>query len=241
MRKPSPATIIATVALFVALGGAGMAATGGNFILGQSNSADKSSTLSSSVSNGPTLLVGNTGNRPAARFNTNATAAPFVVSNATKVQNLNADLLDGIDSKGFVHGTGGSNAGVLNLNVGPLTTEYALLSIPGLAGLSARCYLSGGHPYSEIFVNDGTGGAEIYVSYASVAFNGDGFIPVAQAFIAGSAKVGDMQGTNGTVTETGTVQINPTTGDTPVATVFYSVMFPTQGSCLLRASYIENG
>jgi len=38
MRKPSPATVIATVALFVALGGVGVAATGGNFILRQSNS-----------------------------------------------------------------------------------------------------------------------------------------------------------------------------------------------------------
>jgi len=32
--------LIALVALFAALGGVGMAATGGNFILGKSNSAD---------------------------------------------------------------------------------------------------------------------------------------------------------------------------------------------------------
>ena len=34
MRKQSPATIIALLALFVALGGVGVAATGDNFILG---------------------------------------------------------------------------------------------------------------------------------------------------------------------------------------------------------------
>jgi hypothetical protein len=39
MRKPSPAMIVALLSLFVALGGVGVAATGGNFILGQSNSA----------------------------------------------------------------------------------------------------------------------------------------------------------------------------------------------------------
>jgi len=39
MRKPTPATIIALASLFVALGGVGVAATGGNFILGQSRQA----------------------------------------------------------------------------------------------------------------------------------------------------------------------------------------------------------
>src|SRR5262245_47552441 len=98
MRKPSPATIIATVALFVALSGAGMAATGGNFILGKQNSADQQSLLSSGVTGGPTLRVTNSGGRPAARFDANANVAPLVVSNATKVESLNADLLDGFDS-----------------------------------------------------------------------------------------------------------------------------------------------
>jgi hypothetical protein len=49
MHKPSPATVIALVALFVALGGVGVAATGGNFILGQSNSADKTTALNVST------------------------------------------------------------------------------------------------------------------------------------------------------------------------------------------------
>src|SRR4051812_1419311 len=38
-RYPSPSLVISLFALLVALGGAGIAATGGNFILGQSNSA----------------------------------------------------------------------------------------------------------------------------------------------------------------------------------------------------------
>jgi Chaperone of endosialidase len=44
-RRPSPALIVALLALFVALGGAGVAATGGNFILGASNTADKTTAL----------------------------------------------------------------------------------------------------------------------------------------------------------------------------------------------------
>src|SRR6266571_904932 len=45
MRVPSPSMVVALAALFVALGGVGVAATGGNFILGQSNSADKTTAL----------------------------------------------------------------------------------------------------------------------------------------------------------------------------------------------------
>ena len=54
MRKPSPAMLVALLALFVALGGIGLAATGGNFILGQSNSADKSTALNVSTLPGST-------------------------------------------------------------------------------------------------------------------------------------------------------------------------------------------
>jgi hypothetical protein len=49
MRKPSPAMIVALAALFVALGGVGVAATGGNFILGQSNSAGSKTSLTAGL------------------------------------------------------------------------------------------------------------------------------------------------------------------------------------------------
>ena len=44
-RRPSPAIVISLLALFIALGGAGYSATGGNFILGRSNSASSQSAL----------------------------------------------------------------------------------------------------------------------------------------------------------------------------------------------------
>jgi hypothetical protein len=102
MRKPSPAMIVALVALFVALGGAGMAATGGNFILGHANSATKTSSLSAPVAGGKALQLtnNNTSNAASTALGLNVAGghAPFSVNSAVKVANLNADTLDGVDS-----------------------------------------------------------------------------------------------------------------------------------------------
>jgi len=110
MRKPSTATIIATVALFVALGGAGMAATGGSFILGQPNTATTNTSLSAPVAGGKTLQVTNNDTSNAASTALGLTVAsghaPFTVNTGIKVTNLNADKLDGIDSTGFLSKTG---------------------------------------------------------------------------------------------------------------------------------------
>ena len=40
MKRPSPALVLSALALFVSLTGFGVAATGSNFILGHSNSAN---------------------------------------------------------------------------------------------------------------------------------------------------------------------------------------------------------
>ena len=99
MRKPSAAMIVALLSLFVALGGAGMAATGGNFILGKFNSADSTTSLSAPVSGGHALNVTNlntaAGSR-ALKLNVASGHAPMTVSSTAKVPNLNADLLDGV-------------------------------------------------------------------------------------------------------------------------------------------------
>jgi hypothetical protein len=49
MRKPSPAMIVALLGVFLGLGGVGIAATGGNFILGQSNTAGAKTSLTAST------------------------------------------------------------------------------------------------------------------------------------------------------------------------------------------------
>ena len=80
--------VIAGAALTVGVGGVGYAATGGTFILGKANYAGATSSLSNS--NGTALNLVSKSGTPALK-----------VSNAVKVADLNADLLDGLDSSSF--------------------------------------------------------------------------------------------------------------------------------------------
>jgi hypothetical protein len=57
-RYPSPSLIVSIIALVIALGGAGYSATGGNFILGQTNTASTPTVLQGPIS-GRTLQVNN--------------------------------------------------------------------------------------------------------------------------------------------------------------------------------------
>jgi hypothetical protein len=87
---PKHATVVAYLALFVALGGSAYAATGGNFILGHANSAGQPTSLN------------NTGSGAALKLTTNnATTPPLAVSNDTKITNLDADELDGLSATAF--------------------------------------------------------------------------------------------------------------------------------------------
>lgn len=114
LHKPSPAMVVALVALVVALGGTTYAATGGNFILGQSNTAGSSSSLTAPIA-GKALQLTNpsTGSGATALGLTVGSGRPPLTTNsATKVDNLNADRLDGHDSSYFlpVFGTAASAA-----------------------------------------------------------------------------------------------------------------------------------
>jgi hypothetical protein len=154
MRKPSPATVIASVALFIVLSGVGYAATGGNFRLGRMNTTDDQTSLTGAAPNpqlrventstdgnargvvglissaaaaaGSAGILGstaatdpgsagvvaqNTGGGPALKAVVNQGAAPLTVNSSTKVTNLNADKLDGLNSTQFVQG-GGSVAAI---------------------------------------------------------------------------------------------------------------------------------
>jgi hypothetical protein len=138
MCKPAPALIISVIAFFVALGGAGMAATGGNFILGKSNSATSTTSLSAPIG-GRALQVSNSSTAAGATALGLTAApghAPFTVNTSTKVANLNADKLDGIDSTGFVKGRGTFLA---NRLVFVPSASKTLLAVPGLGYLYAEC------------------------------------------------------------------------------------------------------
>jgi len=80
-----PALTLAVVALVLGGVGGATAATGGSFLLGKGNAAGQTTTLT------------NTGAGPALSLKTkSSTTPPLAVSNTTRVPNLNADLLDGL-------------------------------------------------------------------------------------------------------------------------------------------------
>jgi hypothetical protein len=101
----SPSIVISLMALFVSLGGAGYAATGGNFILGTPNTATSETSLAASGTTANALKVTNSNTAAGAtplRLVATAGHAPLAVNQTTKVPLLNVDMLDGIDSTGFI-------------------------------------------------------------------------------------------------------------------------------------------
>ncbi|TMJ97529.1 MAG: hypothetical protein E6G67_02615 [Actinobacteria bacterium] len=178
-RRPSPSLVLSSLALFVALSGWGYAATGGNFILGHPNTAGNTSGLSSNVTTGPTLALANTGGKPAARFSANAGIAPLAISNGTKIANLNADRLDGLDSSGFV-----KKAPPISLS-GPggedVLTATNTGNGRGLAGFSDSWQGVYGHSNSNAGVVgestnfDGVYGVSLTATHAAVSAHNDVF------------------------------------------------------------------
>jgi hypothetical protein len=86
--RPAHATVVAYVALFVAMSGTAVAATGGSFVLGRDNTASRTSTLTSRAG-APLSLVAPPGR------------SPLRVDSARRVSLLNADLLDGLHGRAF--------------------------------------------------------------------------------------------------------------------------------------------
>lgn len=84
--RVTPAAVVATTALVIALSGTAVAATGGSFLLGHTNRTTSNTIISNSKG---TALV----------FAAKKGIAPFSVNgDKVKVPSLNADLLDGVDS-----------------------------------------------------------------------------------------------------------------------------------------------
>ena len=117
MRMPRPrhSTIVAYTALFLAMGGTAVAATGGSFILGHANKASQ-----------PTSLK-NTGYGPALKLaNGHGGSAPFTVNgNKHIVPGLNANYLGGHPASYFAKGgtlpSGKSESGMFSAGEGSAT------------------------------------------------------------------------------------------------------------------------
>jgi hypothetical protein len=97
------ANVASLTALFVALGGTTYAATGGKFILGQSNTASSKSTLSAPIADKALTVTNNSTKAGATALGLNVASGhpPFRVNSGTKVANLNADQVDGQESTAF--------------------------------------------------------------------------------------------------------------------------------------------
>lgn len=92
-KSRMPAFVAGAVVALVLGSGTAFAATGGKFILGRSNSATTVTKLTNT--RGTALALGAKSGRPA-----------LTVSNSTKIPNLNADRLDGLDSSAFARTSG---------------------------------------------------------------------------------------------------------------------------------------
>jgi len=99
MRTPTPATILAGTALFVSLGGVGLAANGDNLLLGKINTAASATFLSAPVVGGKSFVIknGDATNPSSTALSLNVASghAPLTVNSRGLVANLNAGLLDG--------------------------------------------------------------------------------------------------------------------------------------------------
>jgi hypothetical protein len=138
-RRLSPSMVVALIALFVALGGVGIAATGGNFILGQANTATTQTSLSASgATTSAALDVTSTSTKAgstALALNVPAGRAPLKVNRSTRIANLNADLLDGVDSTGLLRkGTAETAAVVSAGGVVDVTNTGSTNGVQGRAG-----------------------------------------------------------------------------------------------------------
>lgn len=86
------ALVLSLLAVVIAMSGTAIAATGGSFILGKVN-AEKTMSSLKNTAGIPLSLQALSG------------FAPLAVNSSEKVSNLNADLLDGVDSSQFVRTT----------------------------------------------------------------------------------------------------------------------------------------
>ncbi len=227
--RVTPSLAISVAALFVALGGSAYAATGGTFTLGQPNSADTTTALTSTAGNGPGLNLINT------QTGTKATAlgltvdpsrAPFTTNSGVRVKNLNADSLDGINSTGFINGHGNINSSVFSL---PFTAgAHDNLSL-GLAHIQVFCD-AGALDNATISVGGQTGQTD------TVFWNGvdrmgptHGFSTLTTPEFVGFNSDGGSNdhGTTGTVLLSGTIGGQ----DTTTVLTFGAAVSPSETSC----------
>lgn len=129
LHRPSAATIISLFALFFAMSGTAVAATGGTFILGSANTDTRVSSLANTA--GTALSLSSTSTTP-----------PLIVSNSVQVPRLNASQLGGIPASGYMQGGGHITGAQLTIK-GTDTNAGVLLRGPKGIILVAVCGATG--------------------------------------------------------------------------------------------------
>jgi hypothetical protein len=132
LKRPSPAMGVALIALFIAMGGTTYAATGGNFILGNPNSATSQTGLTSNnAGKAVNITQQNTGAAATALgLNVPSGKTPFTVNSATRVTNLNADQLDGYHANGLTRTTRAVGLSTISFGGTPQAVATATLVVP---------------------------------------------------------------------------------------------------------------
>jgi hypothetical protein len=138
---------VALVAVFLAVGGRSAYAATTNFLLNTTNTSTAQTTLNGSAIHGPALQLTNTSpnaNATALALQVSSGNPPFTVNSTKKVAKLNADKLDGIDSKGFVQGSEHALANRVSETVPTDGTSVpmTILNVAGFGTLSVHCSYS---------------------------------------------------------------------------------------------------
>jgi hypothetical protein len=141
--------------LTVGVASAAFGADGGNFILGQSNSATAITKLAGSAGvAGPSLQIDNNSTSPAATaldLQVEPGKAPMTVNSGVKVTNLNADKLDDREASSFANGVNGKATDADKLD-GMDSSSFLLKSgkaadADRLDGKSAEAFLQKSYEY----------------------------------------------------------------------------------------------
>jgi hypothetical protein len=158
------AVLVAAIAVQPVLAGTGLGAV---FNLGRTNTMNGATTLRGNAAT-RILQVTNTGTGPALALSTKSTVPPMTVSSSTKVAHLNSDLLDGIDSTGFIQGSGKLSRGRLTepLNSG----NSAILAVAGFGSIEASCGVSGVPNYRLFWRNSSGGAVDLWYGEGSVTY-----------------------------------------------------------------------
>jgi hypothetical protein len=232
MHRPSPAIAISLVALFFAMSGTAVAATGGDFILGKANTATSVTSLTSTK--GTALSLSSTSTTP-----------PMTVSNSVQVPKLNASELGGHLASAFlgVNGTaanaselGGQPASDYMTGTGQIAIDTATIASGTATDVTVPSAVS--HDYG-LQLQCVSGTAQIGISATGATLQYWVLPPDGQPELSGELPVETTAGLAGT-TSAATWVVQVAFGPT-MATTDWSAVVNTNGTCTFAAQTISNG